>query len=180
MTTQHTGRKATLTLLTMRGSWFILHVTHAFMEAHLERFVTLLSFHPDKGDVLVPLWSQVLIVGCVHGYLQPVVGIDGKGSMWFAVSVSLHQESVMFAFFVLFVLLLLFSGEKIKIQKSTDYFSKANPSTFSILFSCFLIFFSTFLGHLQKWKNLYPIFGCNISLIKPTIFEKNCHYRILF
>ena len=59
----------------------------------------------------------------------------------------LHQESVMFAFFVLFVLLLLFSGEKSKIQKSTDYFSKANPST---LFSCFSIFFSTFLGHLQK------------------------------
>ena len=61
-----------------------------------------------------------------------------------------HQESVMFAFFVLFVLLLLFSGVKSKIQKSTDYFSKANPSTFSILFSCFSIFFSTFLGHLQK------------------------------
>ena len=63
---------------------------------------------------------------------------------------NVHQESVMFAFFVLFVLLLLFSGEKSKIQKSTDYFSKANPSTFSILFSCFLIFFSTFLSHLQK------------------------------
>ena len=46
----------------------------------------------------------------------------------------------MFAFFVLFVLLLLFSGEKSKIQKSTDYFSKANPSTFQDFFHAFPFF----------------------------------------
>ena len=64
----------------------------------------------------------------------------------------------MFAFFVLFVLLLLFSVEKSKIQKSTDYFSKANPSTFSILFSCFLIFFLYFFKPFTKMKKFVPYF----------------------
>ena len=69
-----------------------------------------------------------------------------------------HQESVMFAFFVLFVLLLLFPGEKSKIQKSTDYFLKANPSTFSILFSCFLIFFLYFFKPFTKMKKICTLF----------------------
>lgn len=65
----------------------------------MERFVTLPSFHPDKGDVLVLLRPQVLIIGRVYGHLQLVVGIDGEVGMRFSASASLravraHNPSV--------------------------------------------------------------------------------------
>jgi hypothetical protein len=53
---------------------------------------------------------------------------------------SIHQENVVFTFFVLFVLLLLFLRKKSKNQKSTDCFSKANPSTFQYFFHAFPFF----------------------------------------
>ena len=95
---------------------------------------------------------------CVHGALgedmfacesATALACDvvvGEGAVFEGV----HQESVMFAFFVLFVLLLLFSGEKSKIQKSIDYFSKANPSTFSILFFMLFNFFLYFFRPFTK------------------------------
>ena len=81
---------------------------------------------------------------------------------------------------LLFVLLLLFVREKSKYQKSTDCFSKAKSSTFQCFFHAFLYFPILLQALYKNKKNCTLFFGCNISLVEPTIFEMNSPYRILF
>ena len=70
-------------LLYMYSSFSYLYISfHTFGKAQFARLFTRLSFHADKGDILVPQRCRVLLAGRVRGRLHPVVRIDDQVGMW--------------------------------------------------------------------------------------------------